>query len=113
MLTAIGGLAEFERDLIRSRTGEGRIRARDRGVKLGPKFMLWTLWKGAIQFTRETSMLRYRHVSRCSGCAPASILLEKSLRYALPASDGSRTLAKLSPCSLVVVDGTARRCDGR
>jgi DNA invertase Pin-like site-specific DNA recombinase len=40
MLTVLGGLAEFERDLIRSRTGEGRIRARDRGVKFGPKFKL-------------------------------------------------------------------------
>jgi DNA invertase Pin-like site-specific DNA recombinase len=34
MLTVLGGLAEFERELIRSRTGEGRKRAKDRGVKL-------------------------------------------------------------------------------
>jgi DNA invertase Pin-like site-specific DNA recombinase len=27
--------AEFERDLIRARTGEGRARAKARGVKLG------------------------------------------------------------------------------
>jgi DNA invertase Pin-like site-specific DNA recombinase len=27
MLTVLGGLAEFERDLIRARTGEGRARA--------------------------------------------------------------------------------------
>jgi DNA invertase Pin-like site-specific DNA recombinase len=32
-----GGLAEFERDLIRARTGEGRERAKARGVKLGRK----------------------------------------------------------------------------
>ena len=31
MLTVLGGLAEFERDLIRARTGEGRAR----GVKMG------------------------------------------------------------------------------
>jgi len=37
MLTVLGGLAEFERDLIRARTGEGRERARARGVKLGRK----------------------------------------------------------------------------
>jgi len=37
MLTVLGGLAEFERDLIRARTGEGRQRAKDRGVKLGRK----------------------------------------------------------------------------
>jgi len=35
MLTVLGGLAEFERDLIRSRTGEGRARAVARGVKMG------------------------------------------------------------------------------
>ena len=35
MLTVLGGLAEFERDLIRSRTGEGRKRAMARGVRFG------------------------------------------------------------------------------
>jgi DNA invertase Pin-like site-specific DNA recombinase len=35
MLTVLGGLAEFERELIRARTGEGRARAKARGVKLG------------------------------------------------------------------------------
>jgi DNA invertase Pin-like site-specific DNA recombinase len=37
MLTVLGGLAEFERDLIRIRTGEGRARAKARGVKMGRK----------------------------------------------------------------------------
>jgi DNA invertase Pin-like site-specific DNA recombinase len=31
----LGGLAEFERDLIRARTGEGRERAKARGVRMG------------------------------------------------------------------------------
>jgi DNA invertase Pin-like site-specific DNA recombinase len=35
MLTILGGLAEFERTLIRSRTGEGRERAKARGVRFG------------------------------------------------------------------------------
>jgi DNA invertase Pin-like site-specific DNA recombinase len=35
MVTVLGGLAEFERELIRARTGEGRKRAKDRGVKFG------------------------------------------------------------------------------
>ena len=35
MLTVLGGLAEFERELIRLRTGEGRIRAKARGVRMG------------------------------------------------------------------------------
>ena len=37
MLTVLGGLAEFERELIRARTGEGRSRAKSRGVKPGRK----------------------------------------------------------------------------
>jgi DNA invertase Pin-like site-specific DNA recombinase len=40
MLTVLAGLAEFERDLIRARTSEGRARAKARGVKLGRKFKL-------------------------------------------------------------------------
>jgi DNA invertase Pin-like site-specific DNA recombinase len=35
MLTVVGGLAEFERELIRARTGEGRARAKAKGVKMG------------------------------------------------------------------------------
>jgi DNA invertase Pin-like site-specific DNA recombinase len=37
MLTVLGGLAEFERELISARTGEGRERAKARGVKMGRK----------------------------------------------------------------------------
>ena len=35
MLTILGGLAEFERELIKARTGEGRARAKARGVHMG------------------------------------------------------------------------------
>jgi DNA invertase Pin-like site-specific DNA recombinase len=37
MVTILGGLAEFERSLILARTGEGRARARARGVRFGRK----------------------------------------------------------------------------
>jgi DNA invertase Pin-like site-specific DNA recombinase len=40
MLTVLAGLAEFERELIRTRTTEGRERAQARGVKLGRPFKL-------------------------------------------------------------------------
>ena len=37
MLSVLGGLAEFEKELIRARTNEGRQHAKARGVKLGRK----------------------------------------------------------------------------
>jgi hypothetical protein len=35
MLTVLGGLAEFGRELIKARSGEGRWRAKVKGVRLG------------------------------------------------------------------------------
>ena len=35
MLTVLGGLAEFERELIRARTGDGRARAKARRIRFG------------------------------------------------------------------------------
>jgi DNA invertase Pin-like site-specific DNA recombinase len=40
MITILGGLAEFERELIRARTAEGRVRAQARGVRFGRKLKL-------------------------------------------------------------------------
>jgi DNA invertase Pin-like site-specific DNA recombinase len=40
MLTVLGGLAEFERELIKDRTDEGRKRAQARGVRFGRKLKL-------------------------------------------------------------------------
>ena len=35
IITVLAGLAEFERELIRSRCGEGIVRAKERGVRFG------------------------------------------------------------------------------
>ena len=51
MLAVLGGLAEFERELIRSRTTEGRERAKARGVILGRKPKL-------TQHQRQEAMAR-------------------------------------------------------
>ena len=40
MVTVLGGLAEFERHLILSRTNEGRQRAGANGIKFGRKLKL-------------------------------------------------------------------------
>jgi Resolvase, N terminal domain len=62
MLTVLGGLAEFERELIRARTGEGRKRTQARGVKFGrpPKLTL----TNARKLSHECVMVRRRLISR-------------------------------------------------
>ena len=64
MLAVLGGLAEFERELIHARTSEGRARAVARGVKMGPKPKL-TLhqMKEAIQ-PRERGDETLREIAR-------------------------------------------------
>ena len=58
MLTVLGGLAEFERDLIRARTGEGRERAKARGVKMGRKPKLTPHQQREAMLRRETTASR-------------------------------------------------------
>ena len=53
MLTVLGGLAEFERDLIRARTSEGRERAKARGVKMGRPHKLTPHQRQAIIRRKE------------------------------------------------------------
>ena len=53
MLTVLAGLAEFERDLIRARTSEGRERAKARGVKLGRPFKLTSHQRKEARARRE------------------------------------------------------------
>jgi DNA invertase Pin-like site-specific DNA recombinase len=48
LLTVLGGLAEFERELIRVRTGEGRRRAVEAGVKLGRRSSLTTYQQAEV-----------------------------------------------------------------
>jgi DNA invertase Pin-like site-specific DNA recombinase len=50
MLTVLGGLAKFERELIRARTDDGRKRAKARGVRFGrPQALTAHQRKEAIQ----------------------------------------------------------------
>lgn len=51
LLNILGSIAEFERELIKSRTGEGRARAKLRGVRFGRKPAL-------TQFQREEALAR-------------------------------------------------------
>ncbi len=72
MVTVLGGLAEFERELILSRTGEGRQRAKARGVKFGPRFSLTPqqrAWVAAERAKGES----VRHLARIMGVSKATI----------------------------------------
>lgn len=53
MLTVLGGLAEFERELIRVRTGEGRARAKAAGKKMGRAYKLTTHQRQEARQRRE------------------------------------------------------------
>jgi DNA invertase Pin-like site-specific DNA recombinase len=72
MLTVLGGLAEFERDLIRSRTGEGRARAKERGVKMGRKPKL-TPHQRAEAIKRRDRGEAVREIARTFGVHHATI----------------------------------------
>ena len=72
MLTVLGGLAEFERDLIRSRTSEGRARAKARGVKLGRRPKLSPAQQSFVAKERAQGE-SVRRLARVLGVSKATI----------------------------------------
>ena len=72
MLTVLGGLAEFERELIKTRTGEGRIRAQARGIKFGPKFKLSREQRNWVIEQRAAGE-SVRQIARLVGVSKATI----------------------------------------
>ena len=73
MLTVLGGLAEFERDLIRARTGEGRARAVARGVKMGRPPKLTPHQKKEAIKRRDQDDETLADVGRSYNVSPATI----------------------------------------
>ena len=72
MLTVLGGLVEFESDLSRVRTGEGRERAKARGVTLDRKPKL-TPFQRAEAIKRKGSGEAVREVARSFNLYHATI----------------------------------------
>ena len=66
MLMILGGLAEFERSLILTRTGEGRTRAMARGVKFGRKHKLTPHQQQEAKRRRDAGKVSQRSAG-CSG----------------------------------------------
>ncbi len=73
MLTVLGGLAEFERELIRARTGEGRERAKARGVKMGRKPKLTTHQIREAIKRRDTKGEPVREIARTYNVSHSTI----------------------------------------
>ena len=72
MLTILGGLAEFERELIKARTAEGRERAKGRGVKMGPKFKLTPHQQDEVR-KRKAEGVSVRDLGRSYNVSPNTI----------------------------------------
>jgi DNA invertase Pin-like site-specific DNA recombinase len=72
MLTVLGGLAEFERELIRARTGEGRARAKARGQSLGRPFKLTDHQKKEALKRRDAGET-LAEIARTYNVSPATI----------------------------------------
>src|SRR4051812_17883582 len=73
MLTVLGGLAEFERELIRARTSEGRERARARGVKMGRPSKLTPHQQREATRRRDRGDETLADIARSYNVSPATI----------------------------------------
>jgi DNA invertase Pin-like site-specific DNA recombinase len=72
IMTIFAGIAEFERDLIRERTGVGRADAQKRGVRFGrPKKMNADQQKLALRLLEEGKSVR--EVARTFSIHPATL----------------------------------------
>lgn len=72
MLTVLGGLAEFERELIKARTGEGRARAKARGVVLGAPHKLTHHQRREV-LERKAAGEAVREIARSYNVSPPTI----------------------------------------
>jgi DNA invertase Pin-like site-specific DNA recombinase len=72
MLTVLGGLAEFERELIRIRTGEGRERTKANGKSLGRKPKL-TPHQKQEAIRRRDEGASVREIARSYNVSPSTI----------------------------------------
>ena len=72
MLTILGGLAEFERELIKVRTAEGRDRAKSRGVRMGRKHKLTPHQQAEVR-KRKAEGQSVRELGRSYNVSPNTI----------------------------------------
>lgn len=73
MLTVLGGLAEFERELIKARTGDGRRRAKAQGKSLGRPFKLTPHQQAEALARREKGEETLAEIGRSYNVSGATI----------------------------------------
>ncbi len=73
MLTVLGGLAEFERELIRARTGEGRERAKALGQHMGLPAKLTTHQRAESVRRRDKAEETLAEIGRTYNVSPQTI----------------------------------------
>lgn len=73
IITVLAGLAEFERELIKARTSEGRERAIKAGIKMGRKPKLSAHQKTEVR-GRKANGESLRFLARSYGVSPNTIL---------------------------------------
>jgi DNA invertase Pin-like site-specific DNA recombinase len=73
MLAVLGGLAEFERELIRARTGEGRERAKARGQHMGRPPKLTPHQRAEAVRRRDKSEETLAEIGRSYNVSPQTI----------------------------------------
>jgi DNA invertase Pin-like site-specific DNA recombinase len=71
--TLLAAIAEFERELIRERTGEGRKRAMAAGVHFGPKFKLSNYQRAEALKRRATGAETLAAIGQSYGVSAATI----------------------------------------
>jgi DNA invertase Pin-like site-specific DNA recombinase len=72
MLTVLGGLAEFERELIKARTSDGRERAKRAGIRMGRKPILSPHQIAEVR-SRKADGKSVRFLARSYGVSPNTI----------------------------------------
>ena len=72
MIAVLGGLADVERDLIRTRTGEGRVRAKARGQHMGRPAKMTPSQKQEARRRRKDGE-SVADLARSYGVSPAAI----------------------------------------
>ena len=105
--TVLGGIAEFERSLIRARTADGRVRAKARGVRFGRKLKLSKFQIDDARHRREAGE-RLRDIARSYGVSHSLIaraLVAVAAMLVISGVDSYAQQPQRTPEARIIVSG--------